>query len=282
MTGLHLLVTGGSGYVGRATIAAALAAGHRVTATYYRHLPDLPGAAWLPLDLRERAAVTGLVQIARPDCIIHAAAAWDTPQAAQDVIVGGTQALVAALAGSGTRLIHLSTDMVFDGDHSPYRESDPPAPVFPYGVAKTEAEKIVGAYDGPYVIIRTSLVTCFAPPDPRTALIIAALQAVDEPAVPPSLILFTDEYRCPVRTGDLAAALVELVESPYCGVLHIAGPECLSRYELGLRVARCLGYNPARLRSGRAAASGQRRPRDCTLDISLARSILRTPLQPLP
>jgi dTDP-4-dehydrorhamnose reductase len=95
--------------------------------------------------------------------------------------------------------------------------------------------------------------------------------------------LFTDEYRGPVRTEDLAAALVELIEHDYQGVLHVAGPERLSRYELGLRIAAYHGRAPSPgIVAGTVAGSGLVRPRDCTLDITLARRILRTPLRPLP
>ena len=107
------------------------------------------------------------------------------------------------------------------------------------------------------------------------------------PAPPPSsagpVALFTDEYRSPVRIEDLAAALVELVEHNYRGVLHVAGPERLSRYELGLRIAAYHGREPSPgILRGTVAGSGLIRPRDCTLDIALARRILRTPLCPLP
>jgi dTDP-4-dehydrorhamnose reductase len=95
--------------------------------------------------------------------------------------------------------------------------------------------------------------------------------------------LFTDEYRSPVRTEDLTAALVELIGQDYRGVLHVAGPERLSRYELGLRIAAYHGYSPSPgIVAGTVAGSGLIRPRDCTLDISLARRLLHTLLRPLP
>ena len=86
-----------------------------------------------------------------------------------------------------------------------------------------------------------------------------------------------------MRTEDLAAALVELIDHDYRGVLHVAGPERLSRYELGLRIAAYHGRDPSPgIVPGTVAGSGLIRPRDCTLDIGLARRILRTPLRPLP
>jgi dTDP-4-dehydrorhamnose reductase len=76
---------------------------------------------------------------------------------------------------------------------------------------------------------------------------------------------------------------VELIEHDYRGVLHVAGPERLSRYQLGLRIAAYHGRDPSPgIATGTVAGSGLIRPRDCTLDIALARRILRTPLRPLP
>ncbi len=206
------------------------------------------------------------------------AAAWRTEEEAQAVIVEGTRGIAEAVAQTGARLIHMSTDLVFDGEHAPYVESDPPAPLNFYGAAKAEAERIVADICPAAAIVRTSLVTCFHPPDPRTQPILDALLGHRPPAT-----LFTDEYRCPVRVEDLAAALVELISRPFSGILNIAGPERLSRYELGLRIAAYHRLDPATsILPVLTASSGMPRPRDCTLSIDLVRSILQTKLQPLP
>jgi len=306
-----ILITGASGYLGQAAFDAAVQAGYAVIGAYHRQQPALPGGAWMPLDLRDGAGVARLISDLRPAAIIHAGAAWGTPDEAQATIVDGTRAVVAAASHVGTRLIHLSTDVLFDGEHAPYRESDPPAPITFYGAAKAAAEGIVAAYPN-YVIVRTSLVTCFDPPDRSTAMVLRALggptreqmsegesegENVSEgarafklphsPSRPfspaPPVTLFTDEYRSPMRTEDLAAALVELIDHDYRGVLHVAGPERLSRYELGLRIAAYHGRDPSPgIVPGTVADSGLIRPRDCTLDIGLACRILRTPLRRLP
>jgi dTDP-4-dehydrorhamnose reductase len=91
--------------------------------------------------------------------------------------------------------------------------------------------------------------------------------------------LFSDEYRCPVYVGDLAAALLELGRLPYAGVLNIAGAQRVSRYEFGQLIAAAHGRDPNKLRAGLNRESGLKRPRNCALDISLARTLLRTPLR---
>jgi dTDP-4-dehydrorhamnose reductase len=130
-------------------------------------------------------------------------------------------------------------------------------------------------------------VTCFDPPDPRTGVVVEGLRSESGTRDAGGVArtgptLFSDEFRCPIRTGDLAQALVELVANPFRGVLHIAGPERLSRYGLGLRIARFHGLDPSGIRAGTAADDGLVRPRDCTLDTALAREVLKTILLPLP
>lgn len=294
----HLLITGVSGYVGLAVEPLAAAAGHRVTGTYLHHLlAALDGCALVHASIEQ---IPGLIASLRPDVVLHTAAAWRTEAEAQQVIVEGTRGIAEAAALVGARLIHLSTDLVFDGEHGPYREDSIPSPVNFYGAAKAEAERIVAevfhlGHPGRApaklsweskdastipgaVIVRTSLVTCFDPPDPRTRPILEALRSERAPVT-----LYTDEYRSPLRVEDLAAALVELVRLPFAGFLHAAGPERLSRYELGRRIARFY-HLPAEpgIVPGLARDSGQPRPRDCALDISLARRVLQTPLHPLP
>ena len=283
-----ILITGASGYLGQATFRAALAAGYPVAGTYHRHHPALSGRFLAALDIGRPDAVRLLIAALRPAAIVHTAAAWNTVEEAEKTIVEGTRTLVAAAADAGSRLIHLSTDMIFDGEHAPYRESDAPVPLAYYGRAKAEAEAIVAGGLADHVIVRTSLITCLEPPDPRTLLIRRALETMahepDENAAAGArrhLTLFTDEYRCPVRLVDLAAALVELIGHPYRGVLNVAGPDRLSRYQIGQIIARAAGLSPDPIIPGTAAGSGMVRPRDCTLDISLAQAVLRTALRPI-
>jgi len=90
--------------------------------------------------------------------------------------------------------------------------------------------------------------------------------------------LFTDERRCPIWVGNLCEVLVELAESDYQGVLHVAGAQPLNRYEFGVKLVTALGGDASRLIPMRASDSRMTRPLDCTLDISRARKLLKTKL----
>ena len=267
----RLLITGGSGYLGRRLIALAVGR-WQITATYFCHPLHGDGFIATRMDVRDAGQVAALMAQVRPDVVIHTAYTTESEEAMQRVIIQGTRHVAQAAMGIGARLIHLSTDVLFDGRRGHYTEDDPPSPITPYGRAKAIAEAIVAAEASDAVIVRTSLITGFDPPDPRTRWVLDSLREGRE------IRLFTDEFRCPVWVITLARALLELAELDYRGVLNVAGDQVLTRYEIGVRLARFFGLDPAGITPALAAESGLVRPLDCSLDLSLARRLLRTPL----
>lgn len=259
-----------------------------VVYTYLNHPIDIPGAIGTSLDILDRARVFRIFQEFRPDAVIHTAYS----QHNLDVIVQGTEHIVGASELVGARLIHLSTDAVFDGERGWYCEYDVPMPIHHYGKAKVEAERLVACCvplyrthsqskatstqvatvlaDKNAAIVRASLIWGLDPIDTRTLHIITCLKEGRETA------LFTDEYRCPICVKELAAAIMELLSLDFCGIIHIAGPERISRYEFGMKLVRKLGLDPSGIIPVLSRLSEMIRPRDCSMDTSLARSILQT------
>jgi len=236
---VRLLVTGGAGYLGSEVCRQAVEAGHDVVATQL-HVPA-PFGRGLTVDLREPFVLPDA------DVVVHTAYV----QADPDMIVRSTRNV--ANAARGARLVHLSTDLVFDGEHAPYAEDDEPRPLSEYGRAKLEAERLVT--DG--LVVRTSLL--YGKPGPQEAL-----------AARDDVVFHEDEIRCPTHVADLAAALLELAAVDLTGVLHVAAPDAVSRLEL----ARLLG---ARDPAGGPTPPG--RARDVSLDSSRATRLLRTSLR---
>lgn len=267
----RLLVTGASGLLGRHVAALAAAAGWQVLGTYHRAQLDLPG-----VDLQQLALPDGieaLIADLRPDAVIHTAY---TREAAVlwPVIVAGSAAVARGCASAGARLIHMSSDAIFAGRERPYAEADDPEPIFTYGAAKAAAEAVVSALYPPALMVRTSLIYTApgaASPDPFLEMALRLLRDPSQGA------LFTDELRCPICVDDLAAALLELVDLPLSGVLNVAGPEPLSRYEFARLQLIAAGYDPSGLPSGSAAAI--RRPTRVALDSLVAVRSLRTRLR---
>ena len=117
-----------------------------------------------------------------------------------DVIVAGTRHITQAAASCGARLVHISSDVIFNGREAPYAESAEPAPLHAYGRAKAEAEKIAAAYAN-HAIVRTSLIYGLRLMDRGTAWMVEALRA-GEPVT-----LFTDQIRNPVWAQQLEPGL---------------------------------------------------------------------------
>jgi dTDP-4-dehydrorhamnose reductase len=257
---MRVLVTGGSGYLGREILCREPSA----VGTTHRAAGDVR------LDVRDPAAVARVVAAVRPACVIHTAYARDGADA-WETNVDGARNVAAAAATAGARLVHMSTDVVFGGDAGrPYVESDPPDPVTDYGRSKAAAEASVGAAFPDAAIVRTSLIYGGETPSPHERATMDALDGVVDMA------FFTDEVRCPVHVGDLAEALLELARIELSGPVHIAGAHAVSRYELAQLVAAATGRDPALVRGTSSAAAGSTRPLDCRLDCGLARSVLAT------
>jgi dTDP-4-dehydrorhamnose reductase len=271
----RLFITGGTGYLGGALLR--LAAGrYELGASYLSQQPaDSPEIVWASLDVRDPQAVRAVLAQFQPDIVLHTAFVQYGPEL-MAITADGSGHVAQVSNDLGVRLIHMSSDVIFDGERPrPYVEGDPPDPISAYGEAKAAAERLVAAAHPGAAIVRTSLIYGFNPIDRQTrfALEIAAGRRADT--------LFSDEYRCPIYVDDLAAALLELAENDYAGVLNIAGAERLSRYEMGMLLARALGHDPARINAGLSAESPVRRPRNCTLDIGRAQALLRTRLRGL-
>jgi dTDP-4-dehydrorhamnose reductase len=247
---MRFLITGGAGLLGRELVQAARG---QVVATYNR----APVTGGIQLDIRDRAAVEVAVRQVRPDVIIHTAylhADWTTT---------ADGAANVALAAAGARLVHVSSDAVFSGSEIPYDEDAVPDPITPYGAAKAAAETAVRAIDPTAVIARTSLIVG------GNSSLEANVHAL---VAGKSGALFTDNIRCPVHVNDLANALLELAESPYSGIAHLAGSDAVSRHELGVLIARRDGLDPAALPIG----SG---PSDIRLNSARTQALLKTTLR---
>ncbi|GIF05231.1 dTDP-4-dehydrorhamnose reductase [Actinoplanes siamensis] len=251
---------GGSGFLGREVVRQAAAAGHHVTATAH----SKPGGR--RLDIRDRAAVARLVGEIEPEVIVNAAyqqADWVTT-------AEGAMHVAAAAALARARLVHVSSDAIFSGAAGSYDETAVPDPITPYGAAKAAAEVAVRGSVPEAAIVRTSLIV--GKGGSPTETFVRELATGTR-----SGALFTDDIRCPVHVGDLAAAILELTAEP--GVHHVAGSDATSRHELGVLIARRAGLDGKALPTALRAASGLPGAVAVRLDCRATRSRLTTRLR---
>jgi dTDP-4-dehydrorhamnose reductase len=259
------LVVGASGYLGGEVARLASAAGHEVAGT-----ATTGARGWSPLDITDRSAVQELISSVRPQLVVNAAYRANSWTISAD----GAANVALAAAQTGAHLVHVSSDALHAGRPTPYLDADPPTPIFMYGAAKAAAETAVTAIAPSATIVRTSLIIG----DDRSKQIIMAL---DLAAGRREGALLTDEIRCPVAVQDLAAAVLELADAGYPGLINVAGPESMSRAELGRRAAARYGLDPTLVPTCRSAEGGLGpRPMDVRLDSSRAAALLKTRLRP--
>jgi dTDP-4-dehydrorhamnose reductase len=243
----RVLVTGAGGQVGRAL---------------RRCLPDAVFLGRAELDVRDADAVRAAL---RPgDVVVHAAAMTDVdgcerdPAAADAANAAGS----ANVAGTGARVILLSTDYVFDGRAGrPYREDDPTGPVSAYGRSKLAAERAVLAHPG-NLVVRTAWVYG------EGRNFIRSILAAEQAGRP--LRVVSDQRGRPTWAGDLAAALAYLVGAGTSGVVHVTGDgEPCTWADLAEVV---VGHPVERITSEQLAAPAPR-PRWSVLDLGRARAL---------
>ena len=269
----RLLITGGAGYLGAELVRVAATQGWDTVATYFAHRPARLLANGVVLDIRDEREVIRVFAELRPAAVIHTAYRQSGPDLWAATALGAG-AVARAAWQIGARLVHLSSDAVFDGERvGSYQECDRLNPITPYGEAKAAAERLVAEQHTGALIVRTSLIYGGGERSKHENLVLDAADGRN------TIAFFRDELRCPVLVSDLAAALLELVLSDLAGPLHVAGADMVSRFEFACLVATMHGRTTERLQGAFSAESLPRRPRNCALDSSRAQSLLRTRLR---
>ncbi|MFF6772727.1 SDR family oxidoreductase [Streptomyces sp. NPDC012637] len=266
---MTVLIIGGSGFLGTELVRQAVSAGHHPAATFHSRPGDCDGTAWHRLDLRDPLHLEEVVTSVAPDAVINTTSGG----ADWTVTAEGGIRLALTAAERRIRLVHVSSDAVFSGTgRNRYDESCLPDPLTPYGAAKAAAETAVRLLCPDAAVARTSLIIGNGRSE-HERLVHALADGTQQGA------LFTDDIRCPVHLEDLAAALWEITRSDAAGVFHLAGPDALSRHELGKLIARRDGLDPARLPSARRSETRLPGGLDVRLDSRTSQQKLRTRLR---
>jgi dTDP-4-dehydrorhamnose reductase len=231
-----LLICGSHGRLGRALCRV-------VEEEFAETLPDAIFATRDELDISDYWRLRSELERIEPAVVVNCAAyahvdgcETDRDRARRVNSVGAGHVARAA-AAVGARVVHISTDLVFDGAAGrPYREDDAPHPLSHYASTKLEGEKAVAEGNEDHTILRSSWFFGPYPRDGYPEAFLSGLQSGE------TYRMVSDRIGSPTFLDDLARAIVRLVRTPYRGILHFANAgEPTSRYHLLRELAERLG-----------------------------------------
>ncbi len=252
---MKILVTGGSGLVGKAIKQA------NTTVVTFGHTD---------MDIAKKDDVFRILNSIKPDCIVHCAALTDVDycethkEEAWKVNAEGTKNISQACEDIGAKLIYLSTDFVFDGKKGMYMEEDKPNPISIYAQAKLAGEDFTKNVDQ-HVIIRSSVV--YGSSSKKFVWWV-----LNELSNNRKIKVVEDEYNSPTYVTDLARAILTITKADFAGIIHCAGSERISRYDFALKIAEIYGKDKNLIEkvNSEELKRTAKRPKDCSLNISKA------------
>jgi dTDP-4-dehydrorhamnose reductase len=211
--------------------ALVLGAGGQLGSELMRLLPDGVGLTHHDLSVTDRAAVDRACLRHRPHVVFNCAAynavdrAESEPGIAQEVNSAGAAITAAACRRHGARLVHFSTNFVFDGSLSrPYVETDPARPLGVYGKSKLDGEQAVLIVLPEALVIRTAAL--FSDRGPAVKGGSFPERIVERARRRERLRVVSDQRVNPTYARDLAPAAIRLAASQMSGLVHLVGEGC--------------------------------------------------------
>ena len=243
---------------------------------------SFPNLSYESLDITNRRQLEFQITFYHPQVIINAAAYTDVDgceihkDKAWATNVGGIKNLVNFCMKQKVKLIHLSTDYVFNGEEGPYSEDDLPDPVNFYGETKLQSEKIIKDGGIDFLIIRTNVLYGFGKNVKPNFL----LWLLDKLSQNEKIKIVTDQFNNPTLADNLSSCILEMTKKNISGIYHIAGSEYLSRYDFAIKVANKFNFDKNNILPTKTELLQQeaKRPHRGGLKIDKAKSILETKL----
>jgi dTDP-4-dehydrorhamnose reductase len=239
----HILISGASGLLGL-NLAMEAAKRYSVFGVVNEHPFKTDVFKIIREDLSTASDLKDLFNQTKPDAIINCAALANVDVCESNLSLA--RRLNADLAGAfaveagraGTPFLHISTDAVFDGQRGDYSEEDEPNPTNIYSRTKYLGELLVSNSNPAAIIARINLFGWSMSGTRSLAeFFYNNLQAGK------STPGFTDVFFCPMLVNDLAQVLFEMLEKNLSGLYHVFSPQCISKYEFGVRIARRFGFD---------------------------------------
>jgi dTDP-4-dehydrorhamnose reductase len=264
-----ILITGASGLLGL-NLSLAKYQTHTIIGVDRAKLAGVPYEL-VRADLTQPGVIAQLIDVHRPEAIIHTAAnanvdaCQSDPQGAQRLNAELPGELASICAIKGVRLVHISTDAVFDGTLlDAYTEEHAPHPLGVYAQTKLEGERNVLSANLEAIVARVNFFGwSLSGARSLSEFFFNKLSAGEQ------CNGFTDVYFCPLFVGDLADILTLMLEKNLTGLYHVVGSEALSKYDFGQRIARQFGFDQNLVIPRSVEESGLKAPRSHNLRLSI-------------
>ena len=280
---MKIFLTGGGGFLGGNILREIPPEAEVISLDTREQITSKENCTCITLDLTDTESLLDVLAQSNPDVVIHTAAISDIDYCeanrdiAKKVNIGATRIIVDFCRKNDTKMIHFSSDSVFDGEKGGYAEEDIPKPLHYYGTTKVTGEKYVTQGLRKWNIIRPSLIMGLPVNNFGNSFLWRMIKDIKKGN---TLAFPEEEIRSPVDAVTLSRAVLELSTSGITGIFHLAGNTRLSRFEMAKRICRFLSYseelvipkNPV-IATGRAS-----RPADVTLDNTKAIRKLKTPM----
>jgi dTDP-4-dehydrorhamnose reductase len=276
----RVLITGAAGLLGQ-HLMRRLMKSHSILAIDIAENPfeSHENVLYLRQDLTELGKIKPAIDDFAPELIFNCAGMTDVDECeikrelTYRINVGIVENLSQTKFG---KIIHISSDYVFNGENGPYGETDPTDPLGWYGQTKLQSEKLLSGSDRKHIIIRTNVL--FGTGQDIRPNFITWL--IDNLKQGQHLQVVTDQFNNPIHAGNFAEAAMEIAAGDFTGIIHIAGSDYLSRYEIAVETAAYFGFDPELIEPITSDQLRQpaRRPLKGGLKIARAQRLLKTRL----
>ena len=261
----------GAGFLGSAIINVTKESTLEVIGTNYNSTEN-------QLDIRNKNAIEKIIQKINPNYIINCAVVnnideIETNQTfAYQINSEGAQNIAKITAKNKIKLVHISTDGVFDGTKNNYSELDIPNPINVYAKSKKLGEDLIRDIDDSAVIVRTNF---YGNNSENKFLFNWILKNLKQSK---KFIAFSDVIFNPLEIHNLASMIIEILRTDLTGFIHLAGDEILSKYQFAYKIANILNYDTNLIQLGSILDSNlvAKRPLNTSLSNNLAQTKLHT------
>ena len=200
------------------------------------------GQEGIPLDIRNQVALKELINTTAPDILVNLAAMTNVdacelnPKLAGEINVAGLEHICDSFKG---KIIHLSTDYVFDGTSGPYREDDPLNPISIYGKTKLASEHILLEKDIKNLVIRGNVLYDYSPHTSASFLnwVVSSLKGNQE------IKVVEDQFNNPTWTRSMSDIIELSIENDLEGIIHWGDSVHISRFEFAKLIAKKFSLN---------------------------------------